>query len=217
MQWRLCSASNLTPSEWRGSFVRVDSISRNVFAERTPVWRFMSEYEMPLSRSSAMMRVQSVMAHLIQGSDGIRNSLLSARCAAMQRMGIGGRVRQRRIELGLTIAELAKASDLSNSAISELESGRSKGSPSIHKIAAALEVSPEWLGGESDEVRPVQRGPVNFSLLVDCVAGVDEGFARRNVPADKKARIICALYDDYSRRKARPARAEIIEFVRRIA
>jgi transcriptional regulator with XRE-family HTH domain len=72
---------------------------------------------------------------------------------------IGGRVRQRRRELGLTQEDLSERSGLSKSFISEVEGGQASASGLMYlKLAEALEVSVEWLlTGELPEsplVRP---------------------------------------------------------------
>lgn len=55
------------------------------------------------------------------------------------------RVRKKRIELGLSQAELAKASGMSQTTISDIERGRNDGSREIVALAGALRVSSEWL------------------------------------------------------------------------
>lgn len=56
----------------------------------------------------------------------------------------GERVRQRRLELGLSQEELGKRTNLSQQAITKIEK-RNNGSKYITKLASALNVSPEWL------------------------------------------------------------------------
>lgn len=67
----------------------------------------------------------------------------------------GARVRERRLALGLTQADLATRSGLSQEAISRLENGRIRGlmQPTQDALAGALGVSVEWLRG-GDDVAP---------------------------------------------------------------
>ncbi|MDN7724901.1 helix-turn-helix domain-containing protein [Burkholderia gladioli] len=63
----------------------------------------------------------------------------------------GSRVRARREKLKWSQEDLRRAAGLSQSTIAQIESGRNKGTKHILQLAAALQVSPEWLqGGESD-------------------------------------------------------------------
>ena len=67
-------------------------------------------------------------------------------------MTIGERIRQRRIELGMTQDELAKkAGYQSSSSINKLESARVLPSRKIELMAKALECSPAYLMGWSEE------------------------------------------------------------------
>ncbi|MDO9017851.1 MAG: helix-turn-helix transcriptional regulator [Deltaproteobacteria bacterium] len=65
----------------------------------------------------------------------------------------GARVRERRLALGLTQADLATRSGLSQEAISRLENGRIRGlmQPTQDALAGALGVSVEWLRGGDDD------------------------------------------------------------------
>jgi transcriptional regulator with XRE-family HTH domain len=59
---------------------------------------------------------------------------------------IGGRIKARRNELGLTQESLAERADASKSFVSELEGGHSIASGLVYvKIANALDVNIEWL------------------------------------------------------------------------
>ena len=64
----------------------------------------------------------------------------------------GGRVRERRLALGLTQADLAARSGLSQEAISRLENGRIRGlmQPTQDALAGALGITAEWLRGGDD-------------------------------------------------------------------
>ena len=76
---------------------------------------------------------------------------------------LGERIKQRRIELGLSQANLAKRAKVSQGTIGQLEVGRNQGSGKILDIAIALGVSPEWLlyGKNPPEM------PVTSKNLVD--------------------------------------------------
>ena len=58
---------------------------------------------------------------------------------------IGTRARERRTELGLTLAEVAKRGSMSTGFLSDLEQGRSKVTSKINALAAALQVNAAWL------------------------------------------------------------------------
>lgn len=65
----------------------------------------------------------------------------------------GARLRERRTELGLTQAELAQRSGISQEAISRIENGRIRGlmQPTQDALAAALDASVAWLRGGTDD------------------------------------------------------------------
>ncbi|MDM7321249.1 MAG: XRE family transcriptional regulator [Fervidobacterium sp.] len=58
---------------------------------------------------------------------------------------IGERIRQARLSLGLSQAELAKLVGVSERTIRNYESGEIKKPHHLHKIAKVLKVSPDWL------------------------------------------------------------------------
>lgn len=63
-------------------------------------------------------------------------------------MDLGARLRARRKELGLTLAQVAKGAELTTGTISDLEQGRQKGSTKLHRIAQVLGVNVAWLENE---------------------------------------------------------------------
>ena len=64
---------------------------------------------------------------------------------------VGAEVRAQRVAQGLSVAELARRSDVSRPFISQLESGRNSISlPTLYRVAAALNCSPNVLLGVSD-------------------------------------------------------------------
>ena len=157
----------------------------------------------------------STMAHLIQDSDVSCNSLLSARHGAMRSMEtVGDRVRKRREALGIQVNELAKAVGLKPSAISELESGRTKTSKSLHRIATALDCTVEYLAGD-DKSPPVKKlyGPLDVELLTECIEELEKQLAGRSLPPSSKAETIASLYEAESK----VGRAAILRLVKRIA
>ena len=60
-------------------------------------------------------------------------------------MGMGNRIASRRNALKMTLSQVARASGLSPSAISDLEHGRQQTSTRLHHLARALAVNLEWL------------------------------------------------------------------------
>jgi len=80
----------------------------------------------------------------------------------------GERVRDRRIELGMTQGELARSAGMkSQSGIGNIESGRNSGSRGIASLAKALKVNPLWLEKEEGPKEPkdaldgnVSAGPI---------------------------------------------------------
>jgi transcriptional regulator with XRE-family HTH domain len=57
----------------------------------------------------------------------------------------GERVRERRMELGMKQPELARAAGIRQPTISNIESGRNKGSAYVAQLAVALKCSAHWL------------------------------------------------------------------------
>lgn len=60
-------------------------------------------------------------------------------------MDFATRVKNRRIELGLTQARLAELSDMSQTALQKIEGGKSSHSKKLGNIAEALDCTPEYL------------------------------------------------------------------------
>ena len=69
---------------------------------------------------------------------------------------IGGRIEQRRNELGMTMVELADRIGVNKSTIQRYEKGRVEKIklPVIESIALALSVNPAWLTGNTDDPTP---------------------------------------------------------------
>lgn len=127
---------------------------------------------------------------------------------------VGERVRKRREALKLKVTDLARAAHLKPTAISELESGRTKTSKSLHRIAAALDCSVEYLAGD-DKNPPVKRlyGPLDVEMLAECIEELETQLAGRTMPPLTKAETIASLYEAESKQ----ARAAILRLVKRIA
>lgn len=87
--------------------------------------------------------------------------------------GIGARLKEARQKAGLTQDQVAKRAGLTQTAISELEAGRSRDTARINELAAAIGRSAEWLrtGKEStlslmanNEFLPIGRYDTAFSM-----------------------------------------------------
>ncbi len=84
----------------------------------------------------------------------------------------GPRIRERRLALGLTQADLATRSGLSQEAISRLENGRIRGlmQPTQDALALALHVSVAWLRGGDDHAPPPPAPHVPTESIAEPVA-----------------------------------------------
>lgn len=69
-------------------------------------------------------------------------------------MSIGERVKKRREQLGLSQSEVARRTGIKPQAIQQLEAGDTKRPRNILELAAALEVSPDWLLGATETEPP---------------------------------------------------------------
>lgn len=93
-----------------------------------------------------------------------------ARVGITTAMGaIGKRVKERRKELGLGQLELAKESGLKQSTISNIETGRNKGSRYVVELAGVLKVRPKWLstGTGQKEVKAGEREESPKLVFID--------------------------------------------------
>jgi phage repressor protein C with HTH and peptisase S24 domain len=66
-------------------------------------------------------------------------------------MRTGERIAERRTALRLSQTQLAKAAGVSQATIGKLESGISSGSSQLHRIARALQTTPAYLTGETND------------------------------------------------------------------
>lgn len=69
-------------------------------------------------------------------------------------MNLGERIERRRIEVGLSQAELARRVGVRQSTMNSLIRGNSQTSRSLTKIARELQTTPEYLTGETDDPSP---------------------------------------------------------------
>lgn len=99
----------------------------------------------------------------------------------LRRRRLRERLRERRLEAGLTQAELAAAAGLNAATVSHLESGKTDPQPrSLKRLAAALGCRPAdlWAKGE-DEGAPVRFVHAPFRMRpIDLMAGFDPEDAR---------------------------------------
>lgn len=84
---------------------------------------------------------------------------------------LGQRIARRRKELGLEQVELAKMAGITQTSISQIESGRNKQTRHIAKLSAALQCDPLWLETGKDTADKNQNQieviePVNTSVVV---------------------------------------------------
>lgn len=68
---------------------------------------------------------------------------------------IGDRIKQRRLEIGMTLEDVANMVGVAVSTIQRYERGKIEKIklPVVESIARALRVSPEWLIGKTDDMR----------------------------------------------------------------
>lgn len=86
----------------------------------------------------------------------------------------GERLRAARTFKDWTQAQLAEASGVSQSLISQLErSGTATGSEYTVRLARALDVSPDWLADEQGPMRPTTYAVTDPKLIAICVAMQD--------------------------------------------
>lgn len=60
-------------------------------------------------------------------------------------MTTGQRIKERRMELGMSVARLAKLAGIAPTTLYDLERSDSKSTTKLHRIAAVLKVHAEWL------------------------------------------------------------------------
>ena len=102
-------------------------------------------------------------------------------------MRIGEKIAALRVAAGMSQADLARKSELSQGTIGKLESGISSGSSHLHRIARALGTTAEYLTGEIDDPSEGASPPVPVQVVagelglvpvkeVDLALGLGGGF-----------------------------------------
>ena len=84
---------------------------------------------------------------------------------------IADRIRQRRIELKLSLQDISELSGMSRSTLQRYETGGIKNIPlkNLDKLAKALNTSPDWILGwtqNADDITPVDS---DFKNLLECL------------------------------------------------
>lgn len=100
-------------------------------------------------------------------------------------MGMGKRIRQARTEAGYDQSEFAKAVGMSQSALSEVESGESKEprASSFWRMVRLLQLSPRWL---AEGKGPMKTQDAQETELLDLYRALDDR-SRRVLIASAKA------------------------------
>lgn len=71
---------------------------------------------------------------------------------------IGARLKELRLQKGLSLRELAKQAHMSHSFIADIEAGRSNPSlDTVNALAKVLNVSVDYLLGRTDDPRPIEE------------------------------------------------------------
>jgi transcriptional regulator with XRE-family HTH domain len=77
-------------------------------------------------------------------------------------MNAGTRLKERRVELGMTVAELARSAGIAASTLYDLERGVSRSSRQMHRLCSALALNPDWVeagvGPRLANEKPRQNG-----------------------------------------------------------
>lgn len=80
---------------------------------------------------------------------------------------IGSRIRTARQALGISAAALAKQTGIAYSTLMDLENGRSKSTPALHRIASALKTTPEFLEtGKAAKISEAATPPYGLTPIV---------------------------------------------------
>jgi transcriptional regulator with XRE-family HTH domain len=83
--------------------------------------------------------------------------------------GLGERAKERRKELGLTLREVAASVGMTDVAVCRIEQRGSSLRPTIDALARALQVSPEWLMGLSDEKQKLSVDDAELDSILSAV------------------------------------------------
>jgi transcriptional regulator with XRE-family HTH domain len=99
----------------------------------------------------------------------------------------GERVRARRIQLGLTQGELARRVGFRQQSLGPIEKGKVRRTGYLLELAEALNVSPEWLMGKTDDMTPEPVDQRIKTIIAD-VAPEDQAEAVRMLLAWRAAK-----------------------------
>lgn len=111
----------------------------------------------------------------------------------------GERIRDRRTELGLSIAQLARACKLSPPSVHDWESGKTKmiDGANLIAVAHALQVSPEWLmTGRPNSAAGSASQPTRLDADVLRIAAETAcAIAGRSIDLARDAELLALVYD----------------------
>ena len=98
--------------------------------------------------------VYHVDERYFRGEIGLDEALAEAKLPGFDPAAVGERIRERRTELGLSMRKLAEMAGCSHKTIGNMEKGQGITDKTLSKIAAAMEVSTEYLktGKQADPV-----------------------------------------------------------------
>lgn len=134
--------------------------------------------------------------------------------------GQGGRIRARRKALEISVVQLAKTVGVSRAALQKWEAADDMQIRRDHlkRLARALKCSEAHIA-DGGPIMPVREkaSPLDVELLIDVLVGLEQGLEGRTIPVEKKAELIVAIYEMFSEAAARPTRATILQFARRVA
>ena len=134
--------------------------------------------------------------------------------------GQGSRIRARRKALELSVVQTAKAVGVSRAAYQKWEAADDMQIRRDHlkRLARVLRCSEAHVV-DGGPIMPVKSPApqIDTELLVDVLVGLETGLEGRTIAPEKKAEIVAALYEMFSASGARPDRATILQFARRVA
>lgn len=105
--------------------------------------------------------------------------------------------------------------------ISQIAGGhRQVGDELARKVEAGFQMAHGEMDGPLEPTRveaPSAQPAMDMELLADCIAGVESGLEGRHIAPEKKAQLIMAIYQAFAETGARPSKATVLAFVRRVA
>jgi transcriptional regulator with XRE-family HTH domain len=109
-------------------------------------------------------------------------------------MTVGERIRQKRIELGLTQEELAKkAGYKSRSSINKIECSRDLPLSKVKKVAALLECSPSYIMGWQDDSSIIETANKDLALSNMSERIKDYALILNDMPSEQQENIISLI------------------------